>query len=386
METAENAYKEVKRLEEKGLISLKWIQTWVVLIVVVFISLFCIWSIVFPKTETIYDHRKVKPMLKYNKKAKQWYGIDSIHISMVITCPGCTGVDIENKLDSVICTLKSVYVFSRKVVHFHLFADDAMYHSLLEKLEMWSPSLLHRITFTFKSIYGSEAPEGFNLLTAPLAFYYLNELMVVEPGTIITDYIDPIWEDFLVESKKGCYFIATTLQQTTSYICQKSQYITTDQMILDNKVVLFNLKKLRKAKLLFPSDLHNKHFNKGLSPLVGHMNNYYNWTAETISKFQTMLSNNEKQDVKSISYTLNLIALFNPKTVTLLKEKVNVFNFFAYKNKTKHLTFFENKTKDENNHKFKKVKNFLKNIILNEIDYENKRNHFLKCFYKLILT
>jgi len=72
METAENAYREVKRLEQKGLISLKWIRTWLVLIAVVFISLFFVWSMAFPKTtdEKVYDHGKVKPMLKYNKKSE----------------------------------------------------------------------------------------------------------------------------------------------------------------------------------------------------------------------------------------------------------------------------------------------------------------------------
>ena len=385
METAENAYREVKRLEQKGLISLKWIRTWLVLIAVVFISLFFVWSVAFPKTtdEKVYDHGKVKPMLKYNKKAKQWYGINSIHVSMVITCPVCSDAEIDDKLDSVVCTLKSVYVFSRKIVHFHLFADDAMYNLLLGQLETWGPSLLHRVTFTFKPLHGSEAPDGFGMLTAPLAFHYLNELMVVEPGTIFTDFIDPVWENFVSESKRAGYFVATTLQETASKVCKKTQYVTKEQLILDNKVVIFNLKKLRKAKIRFPSDLHNKFFDENMFKLVGNNYKYYNWTAKMTSKFQSLLSNEELKEVKLTVYIFNLISLFNPKTVKVLDEKVSMFNLLTFKNETKHFIYYKNKNTNNNN--IKKLKRFLRKTVLDELDHKNKR-HFLYYFYKLLIT
>ena len=387
MKTAENAYREVKRLEQKGLISLKWIRTWLVLIAVVFISLFLIWSVTFPKTndEKVYDHAKVKPMLKYNKKAKQWYGINSIHISMVITCPVCSDAEIDDKLDSVVCTLKSVYVFSMKIVHFHLFADDAMYNLLLEELETWSPSLLHRVTFTFKPVYGSEAPDGFNMLTAPLAFYYLDELMVVEPGTIFTDFIDPVWEDFVWGSKHGSHFIATTLQKTSSKVCKKTQYVTTDQMILDDKVVIFNLKKLRKVKITAPSSLHNTHFNGDNFEFVRNDNKHYNWTAKMTSKFQSMLSNEQQKDDKLTAYIFNLISFFNPKIVKVLKENLNNFNLLTFENKTRNFIFYKDKNKDKHNNNIKKFKSFLRNTVLDELDHKNIHN-FLKYFYKLLKT
>jgi len=317
MEKASLVYKEVKHLDEKGLISLKWIGIWLTTIIVVMISILWLWSVSFPE-HSGGDHYKsnvgkAAPTMKFNKKSKKWFGIIAIHIAMIITCPDERVQNVEKVSYQTLLTMKSAVIFSTKIIHFHLFVDETMYQEMLNQLDDWPIEVRHRVSFSFKSVYASEAPQGFDSLFIPLSFYYLNEMLFAKPGVLFTGSLDTMWDSFVLQNNSTSSIISVGMRgDGNARYCLATPVVTVDNFVYDTSVVFYNLKKLRRALIKVPFFIQDK---KTPSLLFGDSFETFSWSSEMIRRFQSY--SDFSNDGDADKYALNLILLFNPVLLTV---------------------------------------------------------------------
>lgn len=310
MENVAEFYQEFKKLDQKGLISLKWIKIWFFSLLIVFICLLFIWNLSFPDTK--YEKNHVQ-MLKFNKKSKKWFGINAIHVSLIVST---SNEKQEKLLEMSLLTMKSVILFSTKVVHFHIFADDVMYQLMLSRLNDWPIDVLHRASFTFKSVFTSETPNGFKPLHIPLSFYYLNELMYVEPGVLFVDSIDFMWDKFI--KKKSTPYVLSIGLNNFKYNCPISEKLSYGDLVYDESVIMFNLKLLRRSSIIFP--VHQANISKHHISLRSKNCSKYNgtsWSSVMIEQLYALVEEHISKHETNY-WVLNLIALFNPSLVDVV--------------------------------------------------------------------
>ncbi|KAM4678086.1 glucoside xylosyltransferase 1 isoform 2-T2 [Discoglossus pictus] len=127
---------------------------------------------------------------RYNLPVK--HGVDAIHLA-VVAC--------GNRLEETVTMLKSAVIFSRKFLHFHIFAEDQLFFGFKTTLSSWAFPERFNFTLypiTFPSENAAEwkklfKPCASQRLFLPLILKEVDSLLYVDTDILFLRPVDDLW-------------------------------------------------------------------------------------------------------------------------------------------------------------------------------------------------
>ena len=349
MDNIHNFYAEIQALERRELISLYWLKRWMASVIIVFMLFNYIWNSIFSNLHDSHIPFALLSQKQQLEEMRMHFRSDAeIRISqinkinfVIFACNPKSQNSNGNETDvsvaiEAIRTMKSVTLFTKKIIHFHIFTEDTLYPSFILEIDKWPNFILHRVTFEFHAANYPEAvldsdfkKDKATQKACDLSFLFISSIVknldfaiYARSGVIFLSSIDDLWMNFRDYSKhnalalpfkfyNGECRIADRFYSNQIYHVYDTSLIEYDILRLQTSV--FNIPVLRKSEFkdnkLFP--LNTKEFetvSMTWNPTM--LLTVYNLFKPYITEPGIDL--------------LNIIALFNPEKIYSLPYEWNV--------------------------------------------------------------
>ena len=341
-------YDGVQDLDRRQLISLSYLKRWVASLVVVFMLFNYIWNSIFSNVrDTHIPFALLPPELQYSELKLPFRSAEEIRNSqinqinfVIFACDvnedGANS--LVNESDNIfeltivakeaIRTMKSVTLFTRKIIHFHIFTQDKLYQAFIAELDKWPNNILHRVTFEFHAANYPEATLHGNkdrqtkkacdlsFLFIPSIVKDLDFAIYAKTGTIFLSPVDELWMNFRDYNPVNSLALPLAHYGGTSTVLGQSKMSNVEH-VYETTIMQFDIHRLQNGLFKVPVSRKLLFENETWLPLNP---NYFEIQEMTWNPTMLLtILNLFKPILKSPGVDLvNIIAFFNPDKIYTL--------------------------------------------------------------------
>ena len=344
MEQAREFYANIQELDRRRLISLDWLKRWIVCLLIVFVTLNYIWSSLFSNLKDSHiPFALLPPELQYKELRMPYRTADEIRKSQInqinFVIFSCTPIDDSNDTDSLqhtvqesLRTMKSATLFTKRIIHFHIFTEDILYQTFIAELDRWPYNILHRVTFEFHAATYPESILEESLRhdkTCDLSFLFMPSIVkdldfaiYAKSGAIFLSSIDQLWMNFRDYSNENALALPLNFYNGISHMIDTAIPLFSVEPVYDLTVIQFDILRLQTALFSVPSSRKTKFATQPWFPLN---TNEFEIVNLTWSPYMLLTLYKTFKPILTTPGVdlLNIIALFNPHKVFSLSCEWN---------------------------------------------------------------
>ncbi|XP_078485988.1 glucoside xylosyltransferase 2-like [Ciona intestinalis] len=325
MESWRNFRNEVYDLDRRELISLSSLKQWAFSIVLAILVFMYTWKWAFPKPN--YDHypealRPSDAQIRQHEFAlRMGIGRRMQLKEMNIVVFACESHVQNDAAHDALVTMKSAAIFTSKIVHFHIFTEDRLYHIFMAELDKWPNNIKHRVAFHFhhatypESIF--QLNNSFDTSSCQLSFLFLPNILsklehviYVKSGSIFLTSPDTLWANLLDYTERNAISLLPLYEKGQSSKKQENDQVI--QQIFHSDIMLFDMARIRETVFEIPIQKQGNDFPITRENYKTIKTTWQPYMLLTVCKLFENWFNSPAKDI------LNIIAFFNPDVVNQL--------------------------------------------------------------------
>ena len=296
MEQAREFFNEIRDLDRRELISINYLKRWLALIVIVFVLFNYMWNSLFSDLRDSHiPFALLPPELQYSELKMPYRSATEIRQSQInqinFVIFACTFSDDDDntltgktKIAKVVAkeairTMKSATIFTKKIIHFHVFTEDVIYQIFIAELDKWPNNILHRVTFQFRA---ANYPEAFlhgqkdkqtqkacdlSFLFIPSIIKDLDFAIYAKTGSIFLSPIDELWMNFRDYNEENSLALPLKRFDGTCKLFENSEYFSIDD-VFEATIVQYDNQRLQAGLFRIPISRKLQYINDTWFPLV----------------------------------------------------------------------------------------------------------------------